>query len=220
MNTPESREGNLIRYAVYFIGYLMAAGVVKLVTMKSPLRIWDIILFGLIAAMVLLFYIYRFNREQRFFERDFVMPWLGDYAITIGLTILVVAGRIGVSWLQAYNKISWYGFQIEYLKHESVPMFWFLIVAVGIILPILQQFLTIGFLFNYAFRRSVPAIAVVGMFTSGILFSILNFQMSIPLFVIDVAFGAMFAWSYLYTQTIWMPIYLSVVNGVLLVIMT
>ena len=67
MNTPESREGNLIRYAVYLAGYLMARGVVKIVTMNSPLRVWDLILFVLITAMVLLFYIYRFNREQRFF---------------------------------------------------------------------------------------------------------------------------------------------------------
>lgn len=220
MNTPESREGNFIRYVVYFIGYLMAAGVVKLVTMKSPLKIWDIILFVLIAAMVLLFYVYRFNREQRFFERSFVMPWLGNYAATIGLTLVVVATRIGVSWLQAYNKISWYDFQAQYLKHESVPMFWFLIAAIGVVLPILQQFLTNGFFFNYAFRKSDPGVALVGMVCSGLLFSILNFQTSIPLFVINLAYGMLFAWSYLYTQTLWMPIYLSIVNGVLLVIMT
>ena len=71
MNTPESREGNIIRYAVYLIGYVLVFAVIKLVTRKSPLHIWDLILFGLIAAMVLLFYIYRFNREQRFFARDF-----------------------------------------------------------------------------------------------------------------------------------------------------
>lgn len=220
MNTPESREGNLIRYIVYFIGYLMAAGVVKLVTMKSPLKIWDVILFILIAAMVLLFYVYRFNREQRFFERDFVLPWLGNYAATIGLTLVVVATRIGVSWLQAYNKISWYDFQAQYLKHESVPMFWFMIAAIGVVLPILQQFLTTGFLFNYAFRKNDTVVAILGMVFSGLLFSLLNFQMSIPLFIINMAYGMLFAWSYLYTQTLWMPIYLSIVNGVLLVIMT
>ena len=31
MNTPESREGNVIRYAVYLIGYVMVFAVVKLV---------------------------------------------------------------------------------------------------------------------------------------------------------------------------------------------
>lgn len=220
MNTPESREGNLIRYAVYLAGYLMARGVVKIVTMNSSLKIWDLILFVLITVMVLLFYIYRFNREQRFFQRDFVLPWLGNYGATVILTLIVIMTRIGVSWLQAYNKVSWYGFQAEYLKHESVPMFWFLLVAIGIVLPILQEYLATGFLFNYMFRRDKVSVAILGMLTSGILFSLFNFQMSIPLFFINIFYGALFAWSYLYTQTLWMPIYLSVLNGVMLVIMT
>lgn len=66
MNTPRSREGNVIRYAVYLAGYVAVFAVVKLVTRKSPVHIWDLILFGLVAAMILLFYVYRFNREQRF----------------------------------------------------------------------------------------------------------------------------------------------------------
>jgi membrane protease YdiL (CAAX protease family) len=220
VNTPESREGNLIRYIVYFVSYLMAAGVVKLVTMKSPMRIWDLILFTLISAMVLLFYIYRFNREQRFFERDFSLPWLGNFGLMVGLTLVVTAGRISVSWLQSYNKVAWYGFQTNYLKHESITMYWFLILAIGMVLPILQEFLTTGFLFNYMFRESTKLTATLGIITSGVLFSLLNFQASIPLLIINVLFGMLFAWSYLYTQTLWMPVYLAVVNGIILVIMT
>ena len=155
MNTPESREGNLIRYIVYTVGYLMVVGVVKLVTNNSPIRIWDLILFGLITVMVGLFYIYRFNREQRFFKRRHSLPFLGDIGLTIGLTLLVTALRIMVMYLQAYNKISWYDFQIIYLKHESIPMFWFLIVANGLVLPILQEYLATGFLFNYLFIKII-----------------------------------------------------------------
>lgn len=219
MNTPESREGNLIRYIVYAIGYLMAVGVVKLVTRKSPIRIWDLILFGLVILMVMLFYIYRFNREQRFFQSRYTLPWLGDIGFTIGMTLLVTALRIMVMYLQSYNRISNYGFQINYLKHESVSMFWFLLVAEGIVLPILQEFLATGFLFNYMFRRDSKAVAMTGIFFSGLIFSILNFQFSWPLFVIDLVFGAIFAWSYLYTQSLWMPLYLSVLSGLLIVVM-
>lgn len=50
MNTPQSREGNVIRYAVYLAGYVAVFAVVKLVTRKSPVHIWDLILFGLVAA--------------------------------------------------------------------------------------------------------------------------------------------------------------------------
>lgn len=220
MNTPESREGNLIRYIVYTVGYLMVVGVVKLVTNNSPIRIWDLILFGLITVMVGLFYIYRFNREQRFFKRRHSLPFLGDIGLTIGLTLLVTALRIMVMYLQAYNKISWYGFQIIYLKHESIPMFWFLIVANGLVLPILQEYLATSFLFNYLFRQNTKLAAIAGIITSGIIFSILNFQLSWPLLAIDVMFGAIFAWSYLYTQALWMPMYLSILSGLLIVVMT
>lgn len=220
MNTPESREGNLIRYLFYAVGYLMAIGVVKLVTKNTVVHIWDLILYVLITAMVTLFYVYRFNREQRFFQRRYSLPWLGDLGFTIGMTILITVLRIFVMYFQEYGKISKYGFQIIYLKHESVAMFWFLMLAYGILLPILQEFLSTGFLFNYQFRKDNMSVAILGIVVSGLIFSILNFQLSLPLFLIDTIFGAIFAWSYLYTQSIWMPMYLAVLNGLLLVMMT
>lgn len=219
MNTPQSREGNVIRYAVYLIGYVMVFAVVKLVTRKSPLRIWDLILFGLITAMILLFYIYRFNREQRFFSRDFQLPWLGNMSTVVLLTLVITATRISLSYLQAYHAISYYDFELIYLKNESNNMFWFLIVAQGIILPILQEFLATGFLFNYAFRTNTKKVAILGIIVSGVIFSVLNFQSSPLLLAVEAVYGMLYAWSYLYTQTIWMPMYLAIVSGVLTVIM-
>ena len=220
MNTPASRQGNLIRYLIYFISYLMVAGVIKLVTANSPIHIWDLILFATISLMVSLFFIYRFNREQRFFDRSFAGSWLSNFGLIVGLTAVVTALRISVSWLQSYGRLKLYNFQIAYLHHETTVTYWFLVVAIGIVLPILQEFLITGFLFNYAFRSNTVLTAVLGIFTSGILFSLLNWQSSLPLLLINMIFGALFAWSYLYTQTLWMPIYLAVLNGVLLMIMT
>ena len=220
MNTPASRQGNIIRYLIYFISYLMVVGVIKLVTANSPIHIWDLILFATISLMVSLFFIYRFNREQRFFDRSFAGSWLSNFGLIVGLTTVVTALRISVSWLQSYGRLKLYNFQIAYLHHEGVATYWFLVVAIGIVLPILQEFLITGFLFNYAFRSNTVLTAVLGIFTSGILFSLLNWQSSLPLLLINMIFGALFAWSYLYTQTLWMPIYLAVLNGVLLMIMT
>lgn len=219
MNTPESREGNLIRYIVYLVGYLMAIGVVNLITKKSPLHIWDLILFVLITAMVLLFYIYRFNREQRFFQRLFYVPWLSDFGLVVGLTLGVTATRILVMYLQVFRHLHWYNFQLTYIAHPSSRLFWFLILAQGIVLPILQEFLASGFLFNYLFRKNTVGVAVAGIFTSGLIFTLLNFQTSIPLMIVNLLYGMLFAWSYLYTQSLWMPLYLAVVNGILMVIM-
>jgi len=219
LNTPQSREGNVIRYAVYLAGYVAVFAVVKLVTRKSLVHIWDLILFGLVAAMILLFYVYRFNREQRFFARDFKLPWLGSLSTVVLLTLVITVTQISISYLQSYGRISHYDFQLIYAKSESVNMFWFLIVVQGIVLPILQEFLATGFLFNYAFRRNTKQVAIMGIIVSGLIFSLLNFQNSLLLFIIEAVYGMIFAWSYLYTQTLWMPIYLAVVSGVLTVIM-
>lgn len=219
MNTPQSREGNMIRYAVYLAGYVAVFAVVKLVTRKSPVHIWDLILFGLVAAMILLFYVYRFNREQRFFARDLKLPWLGSLSTVVLLTLVITVTQISISYLQSYGRISHYDFQLIYAKSESVNMFWFLIVVQGIVLPILQEFLATGFLFNYAFRRNTKQVAIMGIIVSGLIYSLLNFQNSVVLFIIDAIYGMVFAWSYMYTQTLLMPIYLAVVSGVLTVIM-
>lgn len=219
MNTPQSREGNVIRYAVYLAGYVAVFAVVKLVTRKSPVHIWDLILFGLVAAMILLFYVYRFNREQRFFARDFKLPWLGSLSTVVLLTLVITVTQISISYLQSYGRISHYDFQLIYAKSETVNMFWFLIVVQGIVLPILQEFLATGFLFNYAFRRNTKQVAIMGIIVSGLIYSLLNFQNSVVLFIIDAIYGMVFAWSYMYTQTLLMPIYLAVVSGVLTVIM-
>ena len=193
--------------------------VVKLVTRKSPVHIWDLILFGLVAAMILLFYVYRFNREQRFFARDYKLPWLGSLSTVVLLTLVITVTQISISYLQSYGRISHYDFQLIYAKSESVNMFWFLIVVQGIVLPILQEFLATGFLFNYAFRRNTKQVAIMGIIVSGLIYSLLNFQNSVVLFIIDAIYGMVFAWSYMYTQTLLMPIYLAVVSGVLTVIM-
>ena len=219
MNTPQSREGNVIRYAVYLAGYVAVFAVVKLVTRKSPAHIWYLILFGLVAAMILLFYVYRFNREQRFFARDFKLPWLGSLSTVVLLTLVITVTQISISYLQSYGRISHYDFQLIYAKSESVNMFWFLIVVQGIVLPILQEFLATGFLFNYAFRRNTKQVAIMGIIVSGLIYSLLSFQNSVVLFIIDAIYGMVFAWSYMYTQTLLMPIYLAVVSGVLTVIM-
>lgn len=219
MNTPESREGNIIRYAVYLIGYVMVFAVVKLVTRKSPLHIWDLILFVITAAMVLIFYIYRYIRESRFFARDFKLPWLGNFSAVVLLTLVITATRISISYLQSYGKIGYYDFQTIYLRNQSVNMFWFLILVQGIVLPILQEFLATGFLFNYAFRKNIKQVAIVGIIVSGLIFSVLNYQSSILNFIIEALYGMLFAWSYMYSQTLWLPMYLSVLSGILTVIM-
>src|SRR5699024_10642906 len=68
-------------------------------------------------------------------------------------------------------------------------------------------------------NKLAKQVAIMGIIVSGLIYSLLNFQNSVVLFIIDAIYGMVFAWSYMYTQTLLMPIYLAVVSGVLTVIM-
>lgn len=215
MNTPQSREGNIIRYLVYFAVFIFTALVDNLAIKSSSISIWNIILFVIVASMCTLFYIYRYNREQRFFDSRFNVPWLSSYRLTVTLSLLVAGGRIGVSYLQLYHGMAASPLQNAYLAHASALLYWFMMVANGVVMPVLEEYLCTGFLFNYWFRAEQKSVAYLGILCSGLLYAVLSFQFAPAVLACNVCFGMLFAWSYLSTQTIWMPIYLAALNGVL-----
>lgn len=215
MNTPQSREGNIIRYLVYFAVFIFTALVDDLAIKSSSISIWNIILFVIVASMCTLFYIYRYNREQRFFDSHFNVPWLSSYRLTVTLSLLVAGGRIGVSYLQLYHGMAASPLQNAYLAHASALLYWFMMVANGVVMPVLEEYLCTGFLFNYWFRAEQKSVAYLGILCSGLLYAVLSFQFAPAVLACNVCFGMLFAWSYLSTQTIWMPIYLAALNGVL-----
>lgn len=215
MNTPQSREGNIIRYLVYFAVFIFTALVDDLAIKSSSISIWNIILFVIVASMCTLFYIYRYNREQRFFDSRFNVPWLSSYRLTVTLSLLVAGGRIGVSYLQLYHGMAASPLQNAYLANASALLYWFMMVANGVVMPVLEEYLCTGFLFNYWFRAEQKSVAYLGILCSGLLYAALSFQFAPAVLACNVCFGMLFAWSYLSTQTIWMPIYLAALNGVL-----
>lgn len=219
LNTPASRQGNFTRYAVYLVLYLIVLGCKSLTIFHNKFHLFGMILFIPIAAVVLLFYIRQFNHEQKYFVKSFKLSFLGDYTFTFGMTLIIIAARILFTYLQAKGSLPKLTLQVHYLDHESNSLYWFLIFAIGIVFPALQQFLTNGFFFNYFFRESTMLSSVLGMLASGLFFSILNFQFSLPILIVNFIYGVLFAWSYLYTQSLWIPVYLSILNGILMVIM-
>ncbi|EEU20565.2 hypothetical protein HMPREF0525_01145 [Lactobacillus jensenii 27-2-CHN] len=219
LNSPKSVQGNLIRYTVYIVGYLMVVGAKELCANSSPLHIWDLILFAIVTIMTLLLFVYRFKREQRYFERVNKVNLLDNIKVTLFLSFFVFFLRGLISYLQVIHYLNSYTFQLTYAKHESVSMFWFLILSQGLVLPFLQVFLAEGFMFNYLFRDNVGSVAIFGIVFSGLAFSFLNFQLNAPIFLLDMIFGVVFAWAYLYSQNIVMPLYLAILNGLLMVIL-
>lgn len=218
MNTPRSREGNLVRYLVYFVVFVFTALADNLAIKSPSISIWNVILFLVLAAMCLLFYIYRYNREQRFFDSRFNIPWLSSFNFTLLLSFVVAAGRIGISYLQLYKGMPASGLQLAYASHSTSALYWFMMLANGVVLPILEEYLCTGFLFNYWFRTEKKGVAYAGIICSGLFYAILTFQFTPAIFAFNFAFGMLFAWSYLSTQTIWLPFYLAALNGVLTVV--
>lgn len=219
MNTPSSRQGNLTRYAVYLVFYLIVIGIKKLTVLNDHVNKIGYFFFLVFALFTLYFYIRQFNREQRFFERKKGMPLLADYGFIVGVSILVILGRVFISYLQAKGTVPLMGFQLLYQKDECNLLFWFLMFSIGILLPVMQVYLTTGFFFNYGFRAQNMTSGIVGIICSGLFFGILNFQASFSLFILNSFYGMLFAWSYLYSQRIMMPIYLAILNGIFMVIL-
>lgn len=219
-NAPTSMQGNLIRYGVYLVLYLIVFGLKSLSVIGYKVHLVGVICFVLFSLVALLFYIRRFNREKhRYFQSGFSLSFLGDYGFILAMTILVIAGRILIAYMQAKGELPLAHYQALYAKRDSTPLFWFLIFSHGFILPALQQFLTVGFFFNYAFRKSSLVTGILGIFCSGLFFSILNFQCSLSLFVIDVIIGMALAWTYLYSQSMWIPICLAILNGIFAIVL-
>ena len=131
---------------------------------------------------------------------------------------MVAAGRIGISYLQLYKGMPASGLQLAYASHSTSALYWFMMLANGVVLPILEEYLCTGFLFNYWFRTEKKGVAYVGIICSGLFYAILTFQFTPAIFAFNFAFGMLFAWSYLSTQTIWLPLYLAALNGVLTVV--
>lgn len=214
MNTPASMKGNLTRYGVFLAMYLIVIGIKELTVMGNKVHpIWETIFF-IVSLLTLLFFIRRFNREERYFTKEPHLSLLGDYSFIFGLTILVIASHVFLAYLQARGRFPMFTYQAAYAKKDSTPMFWFLVASVGVVLPVLQQFLTVGFFFNYLFRHDDLIVGLVGVIFSGIFYGLLNFQPSLSLFFINVLYGMAFAWSYLYSQSLWVPIYLSILSGI------
>lgn len=218
MNTPKSTEGNILRLTVYFISYLLVTATEYFIINQINISSISILVFIIVSWIVLFFFINRYNSEQKYFDNSFKVPLLGKMPLIVGLTIAITAISILVSYLQTEGIISNYSLQTAYVVHESNRRFWFMIVVNGILLPVLQQYIATGFLFNYLFRGNSRNAAILGIITSALIYTILNFELSIPLALINFIFGIIIAWAFLYTQNLSMSFYLSILIGLLRII--
>ncbi|MCT7875283.1 MAG: CAAX protease family protein, partial [Lactobacillus iners] len=153
VNTPKSFQGNIVRYSVYLVIYLFLYACIYQVIHIARVN-WLIDIPILIFVLLgLFFYTRRYNKEQRYFEKKTEITLASDYKLIVGATILLIAFRLLIAYFQFKKYVPFTGNQLFYLQHENNDLFWLLIIYQGLFLSIMQQFLGIGFFFNYFFRK-------------------------------------------------------------------
>lgn len=219
MNTPASQPGNLVRMTIFAAIYFAVFGIKCLAVNILQGNLWGWLLFILAAAGGLWFYLRQYNHEEQFFEHRQHWSLLAVFSLAVGVIVLLTLVRIGIAYLTLHHHLPVSQVQAFYSQHEKASLFWFLVVAQGLVLPAMQTYLTIGFFFNYWFRGRDLVNAVAGIIASGLLFMLLHWQASVPLLIINALLGMLLAWTYLYTQNLLVPLVFSMVNGLLLVVL-
>ncbi|WP_125608029.1 CPBP family glutamic-type intramembrane protease [Lapidilactobacillus bayanensis] len=221
MRSPASFFGNLVRYLFFAALVLLAIWLKDLAFADNKVSGTFVILFLALAVIGFWFLIRQFNLEQQYFavQPNSRQQVLSSASGFITLMLLIIGAlNLLIAWLQVAGKLPALtntagNFDLNHIG------FWLNILMVGIILPVLEQLLATGFLFNYAFRGSSPVIAVVGILVSATLFTILQFQPAIMPAFIQFWFGLLFAMSYLYTRRIEVPICLNIFSAILMIIL-
>lgn len=221
MRSPASFFGNLVRFIFFTALVLLAIWLKNMAFADNRVSETFVVLFMALAIIMLWFFIRQFNLEQQYFmvRPNTRQQVLSNASGFITLMLLIIGAlNLLIAWLQTDNKLPAF---INTVGHFDINDggFWLNILLVGIILPILEQLLVTGFLFNYAFRGSRPVTAVVGIVISAILFAILQFQPLMMPFVIQLWFGLLFAMSYLYTRRIEVPICLNIFSAILMIVL-
>ncbi|GEL13912.1 hypothetical protein FC15_GL000364 [Lapidilactobacillus concavus DSM 17758] len=221
MKSPASLIGNLVRYTIFIAMVLITTWLKDQAFEQGKLSGIFLVLCLSAAALSLLFFIRQFNLEQKYFsDRLNSRPKVLANAFGfLFLLVLIIGGlNLVIGWLQVAGSIP--KFETTVTKFDLKDGgFWLNILIVGIILPILQQFIATGFFFNYFFRRATPINTVLGMLISGLIFAALQFQ---PFFMpafLQLSLGWLFALSFLYTRRFEVPVCLNIFSAILMIIL-
>lgn len=218
MNLRKFQEIGLLKYFGYFVSYVIVVADAMQVVDRKQASLLGIICFLIIAWAGLMLVIYNYREEQRNFDNYLAWPLFSNLKLVILLTLLVTVCRIGFDYLQSFQYIYYLSLAKIYLLHESKRNYYFIVLAFGIVLPIMQVYLADGFFFNHFFRASTRQSAIIGMITSGLVFALLNMEFQPFNLLFNLFIGILLAWSFLRSQALWLPMYLALINSLLLMI--
>lgn len=217
MNTPASREGNIVRYCIYLVLYWLLVGWESLAAGVWHGNAFGMVLYLLLALFVFYFLLRRFNREQVYFDRSHDLHMLDHFWLAFALTILLTLACLGIAYMKINSHLHLGWLQLSYDGHENALFFWLLLICKGCLLAGIQQYIATGFFFNYFFRDKNGGL--LALVSSGLIFTLLNFSSSLSVLAFNFLLGMLFAWSYLYTHSIAYPLYLAMFNGILQIVL-
>lgn len=217
MNKQRFEEISLIKYVGYFIIYAIIYSGARQVT-RQDASLLAVLVFLIFAWGAMMLYAYEYRDEQQYFDNYYTMPVFGRMLPVILLVLLITACRIALDYLQTFFYIDYINIGKIYLMHQSKLNLYFIVITFGVIIPFLQVYLADGFFFDYLFRWQTKQSAIVGIFTSALVFAILSMEFQPVWLLANFVLGCMLAWSYLYSQALWFPMTLALINGLLTMI--
>ncbi|MBA1434225.1 CPBP family glutamic-type intramembrane protease [Bombilactobacillus bombi] len=219
LKTPSIR---LTWYAIWLILVVFSQKLEQLCLSNKGLHPVAVVFFLAFSLATLFLMLLRYRHEQRYFVKlhTGLLEGITEFfGLIIFATITIGVFMLLVSYLKAMGHFPSLINRSDYLERGSAA-FWFDLLASAFIIAIEQQFVTVGFFFNYFMRRNSLGGAFLGVFLSGLIFGALNFEVWHWInFFIYVSIGWMLATVYLSTQNLRVCMLIAIFIALLKVIL-
>lgn len=222
MRSLRAPLANVLWYIIWLVLVIACQRWEQLCISQTGLHTFMAASFLLVSILVLLIMSGRYHHEQKFFI-TFEDTWrngVNSFFNIILLAILVLGCfMVLVSYLKTKSFFPSLTNPTDYLAYGQAA-FWFDLLTSSLIIAIEQQYVCVGFFFNYFFLKNNLMSALGGIFLSGLVFGLLNMENLhfINLFVY-CAIGWLLATVYLATQNFSLNLMLGVFVALMKVIL-
>ncbi|NVY96361.1 hypothetical protein HU830_04130 [Lactobacillus sp. DCY120] len=222
MRTLRSPKINMTWYLIWLGLVFISQRWEQACLRASSLHSWKTACFLIFAALISWFMFSRYQREQGHFEqldRGWSLGVTQFFGVVFGTIFVLGLFMIMISYLKAQGHFTGLVNRTDYSEVVNSKLF-FDLLATGIIIGMQQQFVSIGFFFNYFFLNNSLGQALGGIFFSGLIFGLLNIEnFHLISFFSYCTIGWLLATVYLATQNFHLSLTLGIFVSLLKVIL-
>lgn len=215
MRVGESKSTDFTRYLIWIVFAVGTLALKNIVATEKGLNNTLAAVFFIVGLFLTFLMVRRYLRERRSFTDNpekFMDSLSANFGFVALMIILVCAMRIAVSYLQVTGKLP--QFVNDDVASSDQKVFFFNLVANVLIIAVQQQMVQTGFFFNYFFRSSTSANAILGIIVSGLIAGTITLPGSVIQFFMNTALGWCMALTYLYTKDEKMALLVAIISAV------